>query len=121
MKEQAVLYIVSNITIIAACLLLIGALLAALIYKRHQLLAPALLWLISKTLTHIAYLLVVFKVVGPPTVVAFLAVNAAISVVSSVYLVFMTVEWIRSPSLRDMQIATNAMAKTISNLTEGSK
>lgn len=114
-------FIVSHVVIIAACLMVLAVLIVALLRRPHSVLLPAIIWLASKTVTHVSYLLLMAKVIGTTTVVSVVAINAAASLVSSICLVVVVAEWLRTPSVQDMRRATDAMAKTISTLSEGPK
>lgn len=115
------IFIASHVVILAACLLVVAFLVMAMLHRWHQVFVPAMAWLVSKAATHIAYLLMIFKVIGAPTMVVVLAINAAASLVSSIYIAVLIVEWMRTPTIHEMRRTNDALAKTISTLTEGNK
>ena len=121
MREGAVVFAVSHAVIIAACLIVLTCLILGLLRHPHQAFLPACLWLASKTATHVSYLLMMAGIVGFQTVIAVVAINAAASLIGSVYFAIFICQLTKSPTIQEMRRAHDAMAKTIGQLTEGTK
>lgn len=118
MNEKAVIFVSSHVAIIVVCLIVLAALGLLALRRRHILVLPIVVWLLTKLSMHVSYLLMVWKVIGQDTVVVCTAMNAAAEMVSGIYMAVLILEWARQPTIEQMRRTTDAMAKTISEFTE---
>lgn len=121
MSEKSVIFIASHIVIAASCLLVLATIAWSSRFRTHSLMLPVAVWLLSKIAAHASYVLMIYGVIGHDTVIVCVALNAAASAVSGLCISLLLLEWMRQPTIREMRVATDAMAKTISDLTEGSE